>query len=82
MLGSTPLGAHYKFYVTSENQTAVVFFSNEIKDLLTEATNIQFDGIFILFPFYSISYGNIRICWKAHYFYHALLNDGQNTRAI
>ena len=57
MLGSAPLGVHYKFHVTSENQTAVVFFSYEIKDLLTEATTYNLMELFIQFPFYSISYG-------------------------
>ena len=50
LLVSTPLGVHYKFYVTSGNQIAVVFFSDEITDLLTEATNIQFDGTFYTVP--------------------------------
>ena len=35
LLVSTPLGVHYKFYVMSGNQVAVVFLSDEITDLLT-----------------------------------------------
>ena len=41
---------HFQYSVTSENQTAVVFFSNEIRASLAEFTNIQFDGTFDTVP--------------------------------
>ena len=50
MLGTTALGVHFKLSVSSENQTAVIFFSDEIRALLIEATNIQFDGTFYTVP--------------------------------
>ena len=50
MLGTTPLGIHFQYSVTSENQTAVVFFSNEIRESIAEATNVQFDGTFDTVP--------------------------------
>ena len=50
MLGATPLGKHFKFSVTTGNQVAVVFFSDEIQALLVEASSIQFDGTFDVVP--------------------------------
>ena len=50
MLGTTLLGMHFQHSVTSENQTAVVFFSNEMRTSLAEFTNIQFDGTFDTVP--------------------------------
>ena len=49
MLGTTALGVHFKLSVSTENQTAVIF-SDKIRALLIEATNIQFDGTFYTVP--------------------------------
>ena len=50
MLGDTPLGKHFKFSVTTGNQIVVVFFSDEIRSLLAEASSIQFGGTFDVVP--------------------------------
>ena len=50
MLSTTSLGAHFKFSVRSGDQIGVVFFSGEMRDTLSEGTNIQFDGTFYTVP--------------------------------
>ena len=50
MLGTTPLGKHFKSSVTNGHQVAVVFFSDEIQAKLVEAASIQFDGTFAVVP--------------------------------
>ena len=50
MLTTSSLGAHFKFSVTSGDQIGVVFFSDEIRSILSEVTNIQFDGTFYTVP--------------------------------
>ena len=46
MLATSTFEDHFKFSVTKESQTAVVFFSDEMRILFNEITNIQFDGTF------------------------------------
>ena len=50
MLSTTSLGAHFKFSVRSGDQIGVVFFSDEMRSILSESTNIQFDGTFYTVP--------------------------------
>lgn len=50
MLPTTSLGVHFKFSVRCEDQVGVVFFSDEIRSILSEVTNIQFDGTFYTVP--------------------------------
>ena len=46
MLVTSTFADNFKFSVTRGGQTAVVFFSDEIRTLFNETTNIQFDGTF------------------------------------
>ena len=46
MLLASTLKDHLKYRVALGSQTATIFFSDEMKTFLNEATNIQFDGTF------------------------------------
>ena len=50
MLVTSTFADNFKFSVTKVSQTAVVFFSDEIRTLFNETTNIQFDGTFQTVP--------------------------------
>ena len=50
MLVTSSFAVNFKFSVTKGGQTAVVFFSDEIRTLFNETTNIQFDGTFQTVP--------------------------------
>ena len=50
MIHTTTFGKYFKFSVTSGDQTGVVFFSEQMAGLLSEVTNLQFDGTFFTVP--------------------------------
>ena len=50
MLLASTLKDHFKYRVALGSQTAAIFFSDEMKTFLNEATNIQFDGTFQTVP--------------------------------
>ena len=50
MLSTTPYGEYFKIHVTCGEETGVIFFSEQMVALLSEVTNIQFDGIFYTVP--------------------------------
>ena len=50
MLPTTTLGKYYKYSVTRSEQTAVIFYSEQMQTTLNEVTNIQFDGTFFTVP--------------------------------
>ena len=47
---TTCLGVNFKFSVSSVDQVGVMFFSNEMESILSDVTNIQFDGTFYTLP--------------------------------
>ena len=50
MLSTTTLGEFHQCSIISGTDTGVVFFFNEISSLLSDVTNIQFDGTFFTVP--------------------------------
>ena len=50
MLSTTPYGEYFKIHVTCCEETGVIFFSEQMVALLSEVTNIQFDGTFYTVP--------------------------------
>ena len=50
MLPTTPYGQFFKIQVTCGEHTAVIFFSEQMATLLSDVTNIQFDGTFYTVP--------------------------------
>ena len=50
MLLASTFKDHFKYRVVLGSQTAAIFFSDEMKTFLNEATNIQFDGTFQTVP--------------------------------
>ena len=50
MLVASTFNSYYKFTVAQGGQTAVIFYSEEMMILLSETTNIQFDGTFQTIP--------------------------------
>ena len=50
MLPTSSFGEYYKFSVSCGSHTAVVFYSDKMNDILSEITNIQFDGTFFTVP--------------------------------
>ena len=50
LLPTTTFGDYYKFSVRCGNDIGVVFYSEQMSTLLSEITNIQFDGTFFTVP--------------------------------
>ena len=50
MLSTTTFRQFYRCSVSIDNHTAIIFFSNKLKNLLPQIRSIQFDGTFYTVP--------------------------------
>ena len=50
MLPTTPFGRFHKSTVIANNQTAIICFSDAMKDFIPQISDIQFDGTFFVVP--------------------------------
>ena len=50
MLDTTSFGKFFRCSVSINNQTAMIFFSDKVQNILPQISNIQFDGTFYTVP--------------------------------
>ena len=50
LLPESSFASHYKFSISTNNQTAVIFYSNQMINCLSELNKVQFDGTFYTVP--------------------------------
>ena len=66
MLVASTFNDYYKFSVVQGGQTAVIFYSNEMMTLLSETTNVQFDGTFQTVPIQFVQLWTIFVAVGRH----------------
>ena len=77
---TTTFGVYYKYTVRCGANTGVVFYSEQMDNLLSEITNIQFDGTFLQSLFSFISSGYICCCGKTYLTSNSLPVDHKESR--
>ena len=66
MLVASTFNGYYKFSVAQGSQTAVIFYSDEMMTLLSETTNVQFDGTFQTVPIQFVQLWTIFVAVGRH----------------
>ena len=75
LLPTTAFGKFHKTTVSLNDQTALIFFSDTIFDLIPQMNDIQFDGTFTMFRGNSTNCGQFFFNWQTLLTCYPLSND-------